>query len=42
MLKYNVRTYPMTFTNDFPVVKREIVAKKISPDKIIRRIKKRE
>ena len=36
MFKYKIHTYPMTFTNDFPIVRKEIVAKKISPDKIIK------
>ena len=36
MLKYNVRAYPMTFTNDLPVIEKEIIAKKVSPYKIIK------
>ena len=36
MLKYNVRAYPVSYTNDFPAVEKEIVAKKVSPYKIIK------
>ena len=35
MLKYSVRAYPVNYINDFPVVEKEIVVKKVSPDKII-------
>lgn len=36
VLKYNVRAYPISYTNDFPVIKKEIITKKVSPYKIIK------
>ena len=35
MLKYSVRAYPVNYINDFPVVEKEIVVKKLSPYTII-------
>lgn len=36
MIRYNIRVYPLNFTNDFPPVEKEIVAKKPSAQKIIK------